>query len=478
MMEIRDNVRRFLKDNGMYHEDIDMDMCCDIFLEEMREGLAGRDSSLAMIPTYIEVGGPLGDASRRDIPIDKPVIVLDAGGTNFRAATVYFGELGKPVIENFVQKPMPGLDKEVSKEEFFETIVKYMADVVDPVRNSVTDRMTHKEDISNGVDVSSSVGFCFSYPTEILPSKDGRLIRFCKEVKAKQVEGELIGQNLVAAIEAAGYKAKKRVVILNDTVATLLAGQANGLVRFKPPFGRSAFPNRAFDSYVGFILGTGSNCCYIESNRNITKKDNLEPDREQVINVESGSFGKAPRGKIDLELDESTLDPGRYTFEKMFSGAYLGTLCLKTLQEAGREGLFSKAVTEELLAIKDLETKDINSFMYFPEGDNPLAVSCNRGHEQDCIAAWYLLDALMERAAKLVAFLLSSVVLKTDKGKNPCTPVCITAEGTTFYELKSLKTKVEYYLKSFLQDKHGRFIELVSVENATLIGAAIAGLTN
>ena len=428
----------------MYYEDIDMDACCDIFMQEMQRGLAGKDSSLAMIPTYIEVG--------KDIPANKPVIVLDAGGTNFRVATVYFDESGKSVIENFVQKPMPGLDKEVGKEEFFATIVEYMADVVD---------------------VSSSIGFCFSYPTEILPSKDGKLIRFCKEVKAKQVEGELIGQNLVTAIEAAGYKAKsktpsngaKRVVILNDTVATLLAGI-------------SAFPNRAFDSYIGFILGTGSNCCYIESNRNITKKDNLEPDREQVINVESGSFGKAPRGKIDLKLDESTLDPGRYTFEKMFSGAYLGALCLKTIQEAGREGLFSKTVTEELLALKDLETKDINSFMYFPEGDNPLAMSCSSGHEQDCIAAWYLLDALIERAAKLVAFLLSSVVLKTDKGKNPCTPVCITAEGTTFYELKSLKAKVEYYLKSFLEEKHNRFFEVVRVKNATLIGAAIAGLTN
>jgi len=464
MGEIRDKVRRFLKDNGMYYEDIDMDACCDVFLEEMQAGLGRQGSSLAMIPTYIEVG--------KDIPIDKPVIVLDAGGTNFRVATVYFGESGKPVIENFVQKPMPGLDKEVSREEFFGTIVEYMADVVD---------------------VSSSVGFCFSYPTEILPSKDGRLIRFCKEVKAKQVEGELIGENLVSAIEAAGYKGKsktpsnrgKRVVILNDTVATLLAGQANGLVRIKPPFGRSAFPNRAFDSYIGFILGTGSNCCYIESNRNITKKSELEPDREQVINVESGSFGKAPRGKIDLMLDESTLDPGRYTFEKMFSGAYLGALCLKTIQEAGREGLVSKALTEELLTLKDLETKDINSFMYFPEGDNPLAVSCSRGHwagpscgEQDCIAVWYLLDALIERAAKLVAFLLSSVVLKTDKGKNPCAPVCITAEGTTFYELKSLKTNVECYLKSFLEETHNRFVEIVSVENATLIGAAIAGLTN
>ncbi len=436
MIEIKDKVKHFLKDNEMYYEDIDMDECCDIFIQEMQAGLEGRDSSLAMIPTYIEAG--------KDIPAGRPVIVLDAGGTNFRIATVYFDESGKPVIKNFIQKPMPGLDKEASKEEFFATIAEYMTGVVN---------------------VSSHIGFCFSYPTEILPSKDGRLIRFCKEVKAKQVEGELIGENLVTAIEAAGYEGGKRIVILNDTVATLLAGI-------------SAFPNRAFDSYIGFILGSGSNCCYIESNRNIRKRANLEPDKEQVINVESGSFGKAPRGKVDLELDESTLDPGRYTFEKMFSGVYLGALCLETLREAGGQGLFSKDVTEELLAIKDLETKDVNSFIRFPQGDNPLAVRCTKDNEQDCAAVWHVLDALIERAARLTAILLSSVVLKTDKGKNPCTPVCITAEGTTFYELKSLKTKVEFYLKSFLEEKHNRFFEIVSVENATLIGAAIAGLTN
>ncbi|MHC4750890.1 MAG: hexokinase family protein, partial [Planctomycetota bacterium] len=359
-------------------------------------------------------------------------------------ATIYFDKSGTPIIENSTQECMPGLNREISKEEFFHTIVGYMTGVLN---------------------ASDSIAFCFSYPTEILPNKDGRLIRFCKEVQAKEVEGQLIGQNLVAAAEAVGYKGKKSIVILNDTVATLLAG-------------RSVFKNRIFDSYIGFILGTGSNCCYIESNRDITKKSDLDPNKEQVINIESGSFGKAPRGTIDLKLDESTQDPGTYTFEKMFSGAYLGTLCLKTLQEAGRQELLSKAATEELLAIKDLETKDINSFMYFPEGNNPLAVSCGRGSEQDRIAVWYLLDGLLERAAKLVAVLLSSVVFKTDKGKNPCVPVCITAEGTTFYELRSLKTKVECYLKSFLDEKHNRSFEILRVKNATLIGAAIAGLTN
>ena len=73
---------------------------------------------------------------------------------------------------------------------------------------------------------------------------------------------------------------------------------------------------------------------------------------------------------------------------------------------------------------------------------------------------------------------LASVVLKTTKGTESCLPICITAEGTTFYKLKGLKSKVEYYLKEYLINKKDRYIEIINVENATLIGAAIAGLTN
>jgi hexokinase len=177
-------------------------------------------------------------------------------------------------------------------------------------------------------------------------------------------------------------------------------------------------------------------------------------------------------------LDESTLDPGQYTFEKMFSGGYFGPLCLKALQQASRQGLLSGIAGEQLLAVTDLETKDVNSFMRYPQGDNPLAVICAKATEQDRAVVWYVLDGLIERAARVVAAMLASAVLETDKGLDPCEPVCITAEGTTFYELKSLRQRVEAYLRSFLQDEHDRFVEFVHVEDATLIGAAIAGLTN
>jgi len=85
------------------------------------------------------------------------------------------------------------------------------------------------------------------------------LIRFNKEVKAKEAKGEFIVENLLQTIKNRGYSGDKKVVVLNDTVTSLLSGI-------------SSFQDREFESYIGFILGTVLNACYIEKNKNIKKK--------------------------------------------------------------------------------------------------------------------------------------------------------------------------------------------------------------
>ena len=68
--------------------------------------------------------------------------------------------------------------------------------------------------------------------------------------------------------------------------------------------------------------------------------------------------------------------------------------------------------------------------------------------------------------------------IRSARGTDPTRPLCIVAEGTTFYKMKTLKSRVEFYLKQCLEDQRGVYTEIISVENATLLGAAIAGLTN
>ncbi len=435
--KIRKKVSGFLKKNVMAPEDIDIESCCRAFLEEMEKGLAGQKSSLEMIPTYIETEKP--------VPKNQPVIAIDAGGTNFRVAVVRFNEKQEAVIEGPKLYQMPGINQQVTKNEFFAVMAEYVKDFVGTGKN---------------------IGFCFSYPTEIFPNKDGKLIRFSKEIKAREVVGQMIGENLNSALGAMGCRNDKHIVLLNDTVAALLAG-------------RAGFPDRQFDSYVGFILGTGTNCCYVEQNKNIKKTKGLDPAKSQIINTESGGFAKGPMGKIDLQLDQSTINPGQQTFEKMISGAYLGPLCLRTIHAAADDGLFSSSIANSLKKIQNLETKDVNDFLCRPIGKpNPLSLVFDNTDEQNMVAVYYLVDKLVERAAKLTAIKLASVTIKSGKGRNPCRPVCIVAEGTVFYQLKSLKQRVEYYLKQYLEDEKGIYSEIVNVENATLIGAAIAGLTN
>jgi len=426
-------VDRFMRKLHMHGGDLEMEEVAKSFLSEMERGLTGAASSLRMIPTYVQVDG--------SIPIDEPVVVLDAGGTNFRVATVRFRSDGLPAVERLAKHEMPGIKKPIGRKEFFNTIVSYM-------EPNVRD--------------SAKIGFCFSYPTEILPSRDGRLLRFCKEVKAPEVEGEMIGEGLNRALSAAGLGAR-HVVLLNDTVATLLAG-------------KSLSTTRAYGGWVGFILGTGTNCAYIESNENVRKAPDLDPSARQIINVESGSFGKMPRGKIDVELDGQTTDPGQYTFEKMISGGYFGTLSSRILEAASREGLFSDAHAQALLGLPPLETPAVSAYLRSPR--NPAHPLVRTASEDDLAIEWFLIDRLLDRAAKLTAASLSSVVLKSGGGSDPSLPVCITADGTTFWELKGLKQRVDCHLRGFLTAVHKRYFEFVGVENATLIGAAIAGLTN
>jgi hexokinase len=325
-----EKVERFLREHRLRASDIKMDQLIETFHSEMVNGLSGRKSSLRMIPTYIEADN--------EFLKETPVVAIDAGGTNFRAALVRFTSAGRLEMEKVISGLMPGLDREVSKKEFFDIMSAYIKPLAEK---------------------SDRIGFCFSYPTEIFPDKDGRLLQFCKEVQAPEVIGQIIGKSL---LEALGTPHKK-IVLLNDTVATLLAG-------------KSASYGRDYDSFMGYILGTGTNTCYIENNRSILKNPELDPGKSMIINVESGNFGKAPRTDLDISFDNTTMNPGNYTFEKMFSGGYFGGLCLFVLKTASNEGLFSVPGTEMLNNIAELTAEEANSYISADKTNNNILVKC------------------------------------------------------------------------------------------------------
>lgn len=419
----------FLKRHGLRAEDVDSDKVLDFFSSEMKRGLEGEKSSLAMIATYTEAGN--------DIPDGESVIVMDAGGTNFRTCLVTFND-GVAEISDFQKVGMPGAKKEVTKKEFFSILA---------------------DNIERFMGKSKKIGFCFSYAAEITPDHDGIPLMFSKEIKAPEVIGKRIGKELLAELSSRGYDTEGMTVsIVNDTVATLLAAKA-------------AYKGDA-STYIGFILGTGTNTAYVERNSNIKKLTLSEGS--QIINVESGCL-KLELSEIDAEFMKTTKDSNAYHLEKKISGAYLGPFTLFVLKKAAKEGVFSSQSAENLSEMNDLETKDVGGFLR-EAGDFSNPLSFFSANKEDAKNAYIIMRSIVERSGKLTALNLTAAVIASGEGEDTRRPVVINADGTTFYKTCFLEDYVKEYLDQILWKKVGKVCQIVSIDNSPTIGAAIAGL--
>ncbi|MEA2067880.1 MAG: hexokinase, partial [Verrucomicrobiota bacterium] len=310
-------------------------------------------------------------------------------------------------------------------------------------------------------DEFENIGFCFSYPATIMPDFDGRLLHWTKEIKIPELVGKHIGAGLVQALEARGIFGKK-VVLLNDTVAALLAGLAQG---------------QAFNasSYVGFILGTGTNSAYVESNENIAKLDGYLGAGSQVINVESGGFGAFKRGTLDLQLDADSENPGGHVFEKTISGVYMGSIALELMQGLASEGVFSNLGGAALSIMKDLSTIHIDN-LAAGNGRDIGVLGSEAFTDADRETMKTVFSAVVDRAALLTAVNILAAVVKGGEGKDPTRPVCINIDGSTYYKTHQLAGKVQEHLAALLGER-GLHIRCIQVEDAPVVGAAIAGLT-
>lgn len=419
-----EKVRVFLTSHGMEPERVDFDSTTAAFLGDMELGLRGRESSIRMIPTYLTADGRL--------PLGEPAAVIDAGGTNFRTALVSFGEAG-PVIDSLNVCAMPGTDGAVAWEDF----IGFVADRLAPL-----------------LDRASKVGFCFSYPTEETPERDGRVLSLTKQVQLTGFEGRLICADLAAELERRGVTGKS-FVLLNDTPAVLLSGAAYAA-------------EAGCDGLLGLISGTGTNTCCVLPDEAITKPHGAFSG-SMLVNLESGNFSGLPRGDFDAELDAGTCDPGVYRHEKMTSGAYLGELCRLTLRGAARDGLFSEAAAEKVMALTELSSAEAD------------AMACGGGdmfEGEDARTASELCSAVFVRSARCVCCNIAAILVLTDRGSDPEHPACVSADGSVIRRSRAFREALDGFMVSFIEKGLGRHAVIWSAENATMLGSAAAALLN
>ena len=420
-------VRAFLKKHGFASRMVTDEILSDMYAR--RPAAGGMDMSRTwMLPPEKN-------------PADEKVIVIDAGGTNFRSCLVSFDKNGCAEISELQKNFMPATERVYSKEEFF---------------SAVADRIEYLKDKSD------KIGFCFSYSVDMTPEHDAIPNAFSKEFKARSILGLPVGKNLVEELEKRGWNKIKKISVVNDTVCALLAG-------------KTAVP--AADSYIGFILGTGMNAAFIAPAENEWDSEK----KEQIIVCESGKCNTVPWSDFDRDADTRTVVPVQFPFEKCCSGAYLGNVCLSILQFAAREGLFGKETAENLLELKSLSTINCDDFLYIynekkkdSAAEKKFLQGCLKT-ERDRKIAFLLLDSAVDRVAHYSASLLAANLIACGKGKSPDKKVCIVCNGTTFYKTFRLKERIQKYLSDFVAEK-GLYFELVKVENDITTGAAVAAL--
>ncbi len=432
-------LEQFLEANGFVSaEDIDIPgMICD-FIGEMERGLAGEKSSLMMVPTFVGTHGR--------VPSGVKTAVLDAGGTNFRSAIVEF----PPRITLRESRPMPGIKKEVGEEEFYEA---FAAEVRRLRPHAARERF----------------GWCFSYPAEATEGLDARLARWTKNIKAPAIVGQYVGKELLSRLGGG------EVAVVNDTTATLLAAKATE-------------GEQTYSSYIGFILGTGTNCAYVEKRENITKLSRVgglgalgaAAGGSMIVNAESGNFDKIAQSAFDKNVDAKSAQPGQGRLEKMISGAYLGSIGLEMYRAAAREGMFSAGARAALGGLGSLETIDLDNFCAVCQAagrENPLDAIF--AAKEDSGLARRLGVRVFERAAALTAIHLAAFAIKSGAGEEASAPIAISADGSTWYKTRSVDFahSVGLRLDEMLVRRRNIHYKITEkIEDAPMIGAAIAAL--
>ena len=400
---MNETVRAFIEKSGFLLNREVLVAVMNAFAAEADAALAGKASSLRMIDSHLSVcfgGSALSD---------NPVIVVDAGGTNLRVAAVRLTEKG-PAFSCLRRTAMPGTSGLVSADEFH----RVLAAEVDAVRACESQAV--------------GIGYCFSYECRALSDHDAELVAWAKQIAAPEVVGQRVGAELVRRLSGGPLP----VVVLNDTVATLLAGLS--------------CPGKPCPGQIGFILGTGTNLACVENGT--------------IRNAESGECDKVPRTDCDVAFDASLPDTGAAQFEKMVSGAYLGGVGLQLLKRAAASSLIAG---DGLVGLSELSTCDLDSLA---AGGGPCSVAA-----EDAEAVREIARAVFHRAALLTAAHLAAFVRRSAEARR--SPVRITVDGSTYWKVRAVDFNglVQEQLAALVP---GVPFEIVRVDEAPMVGAAVA----
>lgn len=395
----------------------------DELQKRINEGLDADSREIACIPTYI--------ANEESIA-DEKVLVLDWGGTNFRAAIMEFRG-GQANVLEIVKGPLSAKEtKGFNQEKLHAKMAEYIMQL-----------KTLDETVTK-------IGYCFSYPAASRLNGDAILLRWTKGIDIPDMIDKPVGELLMTYLNNHREIGTTftEIKVVNDTVACLFAGLTE-----RTPEGK------AYDSYIGLIVGTGTNMAAMMPMNRITK---LKSQKEDVIpvNLESGNFNPPHLTQIDNLVDAMSNNKGSQRFEKGVSGGYLGEV-------------FKTVFINEKVKY-NFDGEDLSNAINgkYNAGDKARKEFTDAPQEWIDVATW-----LNNRSAHLVAASLTGLTQVLIEQNPDIKNIYLAADGTVFTN-NNYDCIVAQKLKETLPE--GVSIDISpkeKMQEPNLIGAGIAVLS-
>ena len=409
------------------------------FHDEIRRGLSGQESSIAMHPSF--VGMPSGNESGR-------FVVLDLGGTNVRAIVMNMGPDGSIRIlksDGFRLSSTSG-----SADDLFRPVARFVGEILEG-------------------DTDYTLGFIFAFPMEQTGPRSGRLTKWTKEFAFSGVEGrEIVGlleDALQRESDASPVLRRLKIgALANDTVSVLAAG---------------ALHDPRCD--MGLIVATGTNMAVAVPASMIRKEVPAgHVAGEMLFNMECGNISEVEpvQTRFDRELDSESDTDGQL-LEKMISGRYLGEivrLAVVHLAASGEgfSGWLGEAsafqepyafTTEHLSDIAYDTSADLAAtrFMIHGMGVIDAAESDLRRLRDVCISVG-------RRSARLVA--MSIVATATYVDPDLDNEHLVAADGSLFRGYPGYEAEVERGIADLLGARANQ-VRVAYVRDGSGIGAAV-----
>lgn len=408
----------------------------ELFLHDMKEGLQGRTSSLAMLPSFLNK--PTGQET-------GIFLALDFGGTNVRVLLIKLTGHGSHTILARQDVPLSDRSKNYDFTSSTSTAAELFGFLADQLAQLTQPGKTYL------------LGHTFSFPCRQTGINQAILLHWTKEINTSGVVGHNVVDLLHQALAARNLSNIHPVAITNDTVSALLA---------------AAYQDRCAD--IGSICGTGHNTCYLEP------KPAGYP-RPMYINIEAGNFDKIPGNKYDALLDSYSARPGAGKMEKMCAGRYIGELLrLVLLEVATQKLLFNGSCPVFLQAegtlsgwdvaiLQDAVAKPEQISLWLAKHGSPATVSL-----EDRKILQHSAGLIAKRSARLAAASYAAVLRHIDPTLTSCHTISI--DGSLYEKLPGYADTISQTLQELVGVKAGQ-VKCVLTKDGSGIGAAIAAAT-